>query len=118
MVLTFIKVRFDVVGFHHYPNAPEDVAYLRSSHRHVFQFTVSAEVKEDDREIEFHTLKRNLLRFFKGGSEVEFGAKSCEMIASSVMDYLVQCYGKERFYEVEVSEDGECAGVVTYQPEE
>ena len=43
--------------------------------------------------------------------------KSCEMIATDILDdFLIPTYG-ERYYEIVVSEDGESDGIVEYIPE-
>jgi hypothetical protein len=113
MISTFIKVRFSVIGFHNYPDAPEEVKYLRDRHRHQFNFSVEINVSGLNRELEFHTVKRRLLSLY-GVTEVGFEDMSCEMIAVDLIKILISWYGKDRSYIVEVSEDGECSGVATY----
>lgn len=119
---------FSVVGFHKYPDAPMQVDYLQNEHRHVFHFKVSVEVSHDNREIEFHCLRRDCINFLETSDwydsklrEYLFGARSCEMIA----DELIQRMLQDRKYSimqdlgtqiprqiiVRVSEDGENGGV-------
>lgn len=105
-----IWVTFSVPGIHRYPNAPDEVAYLRNEHRHIFQYKVTLEVTHDNREVEFHMLKNELTGLFKSGV-VKADYKSCEMLASDVMDYLDKNY-PNRYAEVDVSEDGECGATL------
>ena len=56
-----IWVKFEVIGFHCYPDAPEQVAYLRERHRHKFGFTVSMPVTHNEREVEFVSKTRNFI---------------------------------------------------------
>ena len=51
---TLIFVKFALPGIHCYPDAPDDVSYLRSPHRHLFHFKVGVPVNHANREIEFH----------------------------------------------------------------
>ena len=52
-----IWVTFSKTGMHRYPEAPEDVSYLRHPHRHKFLFKATVTVEHDDREIEFHQMQ-------------------------------------------------------------
>jgi hypothetical protein len=106
-----IWITFGVPGIHRYPNAPDEVAYLRNEHRHIFQYKVTLEVTHDNREVEFHMLKNELTGLFKSGV-VKADYKSCEMLASDVMDYLDKKY-PGRYAQVDVSEDGECGATLT-----
>lgn len=47
-------------GFHRWLDAPQEVAFLRSYHRHVFHVTAAKRVTHDDRDIEFILLKREI----------------------------------------------------------
>jgi hypothetical protein len=134
--MILIYCSFRLVGFHHFPKAPKEVSYLRKEHRHEFHFKVSVEVTHDNREIEFHTLKRDCLNILEvlyttnDYSELTFGAQSCEMIAAKLLAILVEnkkydSYPtiderisihpvmQRRQIIVEVSEDGENCGIVT-----
>lgn len=119
---------FSVVGFHKYPDAPTPVAYLSGSHRHEFKFKVSVEVETDNREIEFHSLKRDCLsiinsafknRMYHNRNEIDFDTRSCEMIAAEFINELSGFIpsktqtGKCIQVIVDVSEDGECGGTVS-----
>lgn len=108
---------FRLNGFHAWKGAPPELSYLSVRHRHLFTFRLEARVGHDDRQIEFHQLQR-AGRFFvqelfaRGGNagELEFGARSCEMIAAE----LLQRMTKEGWLlsAVEVWEDDECGGRV------
>lgn len=116
-----IWVTFDKVGFHRYPDAPDEVAYLRDRHRHVFKFRVTVEVIHDDREIEFHLFKNWLVSLYDD-SHLEVDHKSCEMLAQDLLHQINNKYGNAPIYggntatqremSVEVSEDGECGAIV------
>lgn len=115
-----VITRTAVVGFHAWHSAPEDVAYLRSQHRHLFGIRVEVSVKHSDREVEFHTLKRdievlampNTFEHTESAGEYMFGARSCEMIAKELGDALSGKAHGYRVLSVEVDEDGENTGRV------
>lgn len=134
--MRMVYCTFSVIGYHQFDDAPEEVKYLRDNHRHEFRFKVSIEIKDANREIEFHTLIRFcVLRLYSTipyakysieCNELQFGGMSCEMIAAVLMGQLLQnrnysnmpgptkdTFGKPRQIIIEVSEDGECGGVVT-----
>lgn len=115
-----IWVTFDKVGFHKYPDAPDEVAYLRDRHRHIFKFRVTIEVEHDNRAIEFHMLKNWLVSLYETGA-LEVDYKSCEMLAEDLLSKVSDKYGTieicpghgiHRRMSVEVSEDGECGAIV------
>lgn len=109
---------FTVVGFHNWPEAPAIVSYLANSHRHLFKIAVAVQVTENNRQVEFHTLKALCLDalhgLYKLASAVieeafDFGNSSCEMIAEKLATKLHEKYGHVI---VEVSEDGEHGSIV------
>lgn len=110
---TMIYVRFQRKGFHHFPNAPEQVAYLGDRHRHLFKFEVGIQVEHDDREIEFHMFQEEIENLFEGNLEID--NKSCEMLARDIGNYIVSKYPGRIFY-VDVSEDGECGSRIDWEP--
>ena len=121
---------FSVIGFHRWPKAPIDVAYLRSLHRHLFKFRIQVSVPTLDRAVEFHTMKAYAVEklnqlFIKMAWTVEHNAfnfenNSCEMIASRLCEALVNSNHfigfSSREVVVDVSEDGEHGGTVVYTP--
>jgi hypothetical protein len=113
---TFIKIRTEFEGFHFYPNAGEidpRIKFLENEHRHMFKVEVKISVTHLDRELEFFLVKWALQEFIKSG---KMNHKSCEMIATDILEqHLLPKYG-ERYYEIVVSEDGESDGIVEYFP--
>lgn len=110
----YIKVKFQKEGIHCYPAAKDlaGVEFLAYPHRHMFHFTVKLEVFHDDRDIEFILLKRELESLFTD-KVMEIDSMSCEMLAENLCQYLLSKY-PGRDVEVEVSEDDENSGVVSY----
>lgn len=106
-----IWVTFSKIGYHCYPNAPQDVAYLRQKHRHKFEFRVEIEVFHNEREIEYHQFLNQILGWYDTET-CPFGHMSCEAIAEELLTKIVATYPK-RHVCVEVSEDGECGSLVS-----
>jgi hypothetical protein len=109
-------VRTEFEGWHHYPNAGQidpRIAFLELNHRHIFKVTVEISVNHLDRELEFFLVKWNLQQFI---TESQMNHKSCEMIATDILNHLISTYGDDRYYLVTVSEDGESDGIVEYMP--
>lgn len=100
----FVTTRF--VGFHRWKDAPEQHAYLRNWHRHVFHVRLTVSVNHDNREVEFIDLKKQVDEYIAcifvlpGPFE-----HSCEQIARLLLDYFSAS-------EVEVSEDGENGAIL------
>lgn len=118
MIKTFIKVRTQFEGFHFYPGASTidyRIAFLEKEHRHLFKVEVKISVTHLDRELEFFLVKWALQDFIKANFGIGTSSKSCEMIATDILQHLLQLYG-DRYYEVVVSEDGESDGIVEYFP--
>lgn len=113
---TYIKIRTEFEGYHYYPNAGSidpRIKFLENEHRHMFKVEVKISVTHLDRELEFFLVKWALNEFIQGGNQ---NHKSCEMIASDILEnHLLPKYG-ERYYEIVVSEDGESDGIIVYNP--
>jgi len=113
---TFIKIRTEFEGYHFYPGAGDidyRIKFLENEHRHMFKVEVKISVTHLDRELEFFLVKWALQDFIKSG---KMNHKSCEMIATDILEqHLKPSYG-ERYYEIVVSEDGESDGIVEYFP--
>lgn len=126
---TSIIVCTRVVGFHAWKDAPPEVDYLASRHRHVFTIKLALDVKHDDRDLEFHMVLRHLrgvlyALWSHNKLEVEFGNNSTEAIGRALIDGLEaitewddrgehshQLYlGRVRW--IEVWEDDECGSRV------
>lgn len=99
MTAIISRTRFE--GFHCWPDAPEEVAFLRVNHRHEFHVKVWKIVTHDDRDIEFILFKREVDKCIRTLQETQDVSHwSCEMWAREIGQHL-DADG------VEVSEDGE-----------
>jgi len=105
-----IFVTFALPGIHCYPEAPEEVSYLRSPHRHMFGFKVGVNVTHANRDIEFHMFKNWCIKQY--GASLELNNKSCEMIAQELATLVRTTWGTPRI-EIEVWEDQECGARLT-----
>jgi len=111
-----VWAKFQVEGFHAWPDAPGDLAFLRSKHRHVFHFEIGVEVTESNREVEFILLGRRarhrLASLYKNQDRIfDFENDSCEMIAEKLgnaleVEFLIEA--------VSVFEDDENGASVWY----
>ena len=107
--ITEIVVTLSFEGIHCWPECPfEEVAFLRSPHRHIFTVQALAEVRHSDRDIEIIMLKRSIQRYLREtyGDPCQLGRMSCEMLAGVLADQfgLSSCT---------VLEDGENGAKVT-----
>ena len=118
----FVIIQLHAPGFHLWPSAPSETSFLRERHRHLFKFVVefmvsSAKIGQDDnRQIEFFEAQRmvsDALKALWGRSPHEFGALSCERIASDLHEQL---RGIHAFLPcaIEVWEDGENGARLTW----
>ena len=101
-----------VEGFHHWPDAPDEVGHLRARHRHMFGFRVEIIVTHDNRDVEFIIAKREVLSYL--GSHPIEGTESCEMIAKRIRDHLVTIRDWQVAM-IEITEDGENGAVVRWE---
>lgn len=106
---------------HQWPDAHVRRAYLASPHMHTFHITGEAPVQHNDRDIEFHDLRDELRnqvewllaetpydqRFLGNPLQVTFGNRSCETIASQLLDRI------DALDVVRVREDEDCEAIVT-----
>jgi hypothetical protein len=106
-----IWVTFQRKGFHLYPDAPDDVAYLKLQHRHLFKFKVTISVTHNEREIEFHQFQ-NWLESLYANNVLQANNCSCETLATSLLQTIESKY-PGRYIAVEVSEDGECGAIIS-----
>lgn len=101
-----IRVHTSFVGYHRWPEAPDEVRFLRSDHRHVFHVYVSAPITKD-RDIEFFMLQRKVSNIIKRmnctriDDECLLGTMSCEHLATIILEQLPEAS------QVEVYEDNE-----------
>jgi len=97
---------------HYYPDAPDEVDFLRNIHRHLFKFKVYIEVFHDDRDIEFIMFKREVEEWLEDVKQ-KLLSKSCENMA----DYLakkIKAKYPDRKIKISVSEDGENGAIKSY----
>lgn len=107
---TIIFMRWRSPGFHRWPDAAGERAYLADRHRHVFHFEACMSVWHDDRDVEFHDALDALHTCTPAGKD--WGASSCEVIARQLLDYINDMW-PGRHPVVTVSEDGECGATVS-----
>ena len=110
-----IWVTFQKEGIHKYPDAPDEVDFLRYPHRHMFHFKVQIEVYNDDRDIEFFIFKRWLEGLY-ADETLQLDYKSCEMISDELAKQIKDKY-PGRQLSIDVSEDGENGCHVEYPKE-
>lgn len=124
MSTTTITATVRVPGLHHWPTAPEQRAYLRSPHRHLFVARATVYVGHHNRDVEFHDLGDDLGAALRGAtgtlaygehstSLLDFGPQSCEHLATHVAEVLADRYSVA---EVSVSEDDEFTATVYPDP--
>lgn len=113
-----VEAKLAIEGYHKYPGAPDEVAFLRDLHRHLFHFSVEVEVTDVNREVEFFQLQK-LMRYivmmptgaspFVGFCAAYQGVElSCEMMAQAMAERVAAA--DYRPVHVKVSEDDENAG--------
>ena len=88
--ITFVTVKSQFEGIHCYPEAPDEVSFLREFHRHMFHVELEIEVFSNDRELEFIMVKRRLEEFTS--VLLTLGRMSCEMIAEDIQDHFKKLY--------------------------
>lgn len=101
----FIKVKNQFDDVHCYPNAPEEVNFLKNIHRHTFMLESIIQVFHEDRELEFYMVKDYIDSIIPKLKQL-VNAKSCENIAVFVLNELKSKYGNNRYYKISCSEDG------------
>jgi hypothetical protein len=107
-----ITVRTQFSALHAWPDAPEEVAFLRTPHRHLFKVAATFSVTHADRQLEFFIVQRKLNKFLAGWEGRDLGPQSCEMMAEALMLYLDAVH-PGKCLSVTVSEDGENDGTVS-----
>lgn len=108
---TTIRTQFE--GIHRYPDAPDEVSFLRYPHRHMFHVDVELDVFDDDREIEFIMVKHKLNKWLDSHKDlngvIQMGSTSCEQMAKQVIAFVdtIILSGLPRCVIVTVWEDNE-----------
>lgn len=104
-----IWIRFTFEGFHRWRNAPDEVAFLRDRHRHLFHVRVEWLVQHADRDREFFIEQRKAQQAVNRlQQEADCEEWSCEQWAFRIME-------ETDAWSVEVSEDGENGSLVQRQ---
>lgn len=108
-----VRVRQTFTGYHEWPEAQGERAYLASRHRHEFTVTAELGVTHADREVEFHDVADFLARCLHGNfasdptlhaTTYELGRRSCEDVGAVIAADLEARWPGRVLY-VEVSED-------------
>ena len=106
----YVNVSTQKEFFHCWPNAPQEVAFLRNPHRHMLHIYVTVEVSHNERDIEFILLKREVEELY---AHADFDiASSCETVAEHILNKLRDKYGSDRYYKVEAYEDNENGAII------
>lgn len=129
MKTTSVVIHARVAGTHNWPSGYP--TFLNHEHRHEFHVNVEMEVFHNDRELEIILLKRVVDIYFQAQylsspetGERRFGSSSCEALADGLLSYLQEKYripvdadlpDGPRNISVEVLEDGELGGKVTFR---
>ena len=117
-MLVYARTRF--TAFHQWEGAPDVYKYLSNVHRHEFHVEIGVTVTESDRQIEFHHLKMKLNAVINSLYSqcmvpgYETIKESCEVIGSRIAVEMRERFAIFPAY-VDVSEDGECGGRVSYE---
>lgn len=111
---TCVWVTASFVGFHCWPDAPKSVEYLSTLHRHKFNVKAQTAASHQNRAVEFHMFKDDLLDAIKKAEKelIADTAMSCEMLAQSIGSHLLE--RKYALTHVSVDEDGECGATVNF----
>lgn len=119
-----IIVRTNFQGVHKYPAASGAERYLKEYHRHLFGVRVEIQVFNDDRELEFIALKRDIENWLTEQMDQDnvwhMVTLSCEQVAKLLLGHLLDVLPtpNDRRIEVYIDEDGENgASVLKYGPD-
>ena len=107
----YIYVTTQFEGIHRYPDAPEEVSFLRNYHRHLFKVRFQIEVFHNERDIEFILFKRELDEYIRTYLQDKEMNLSCESIAEWLLAKVRTKY-IDRKVICEVSEDGENGAIL------
>lgn len=82
-ILVFVTTTFEAL--HYWDNAPFQVGFLQSPHRHVFHVKAYAEVGGPDRQIEFIQLKDEISTWIANNLRGTTTQCSCEDFAMRIL---------------------------------
>lgn len=106
----FVTTQFEAL--HRWKDAPEETAFLRQFHRHLFKVRLEVSVTHNDRDLEFLDVKSEL--DFNCAQIDKEDAGSCEMIAQELLRKMSKVYPNRKMT-CEVSEDGENGAIVNLE---
>lgn len=108
-----ISIKWEFEQFHRWANAPEQVAFLRNLHRHIFKCQLTLDVLHDDRELEFFIVRNRILKEINIDAYMKDSEHklSCEAIAKIFLSHIETWY-PNRDIKLEVFEDGENGAVL------
>lgn len=109
MTFCSIYVQSQFIAFHRWEQAPQEVGFLASWHRHIFKVRVDLQVLHNDRGLEFFLVQKDLNASLDLWREKKV-YKSCEMFCEDIFEALSPKYPS--LFRVEVSEDGENGAVI------
>jgi hypothetical protein len=89
---SIVITQLEIEGFHHYPNAPQQVEFLSFNHRHSFRVISGYQVSDLNREKEIFLCRDEVREYLHEsyGYPCEFNAMSCEMIAKEILDFSLE----------------------------
>ncbi len=114
MIARSVTVRTRREFVHHWPDAPRDVAFLASKHRHQFHVELTVAVNHGDRDVEFVLLKR-WLDTVLAGMPLDIGTTSCEQLAEELLGRTRNRWNPPGPILCSVFEDGENGATVREQ---
>lgn len=104
--MKYIVVKLQIEGFHSWPEATGNEAYLANLHRHVFHIVCMKAVAHNNREIEIIRFKREMEAWLRHTFVGNFGPRSCEDIAEVLLN-------RYELQSCTVLEDGENGAMIT-----
>jgi hypothetical protein len=109
-MIALVETYNAVAGLHYWPEAPDEVYFLRNKHRHIFCIRCFFEVSHTNRERELYITQDVIEQYLyskypQNKHCIDFGEMSCEMIATDLINNLgcISC---------EVLEDGKGGAIV------
>jgi hypothetical protein len=83
-----VLIKFDIEGFHNYPEAPYQVHFLSYIHRHTFVISCGYKVTDLNREQEIFICRDEVKKYIYMiyGNPCKFNNNSCEMIAENILN--------------------------------
>lgn len=122
---TFVYTTLQKEGYHSFPEAEKlskfatgdlyDVSHLALKHMHYFNIRVWVQVSHLNRDIEFIQLRRWVNNYFEQ-EPIDFGNKSCEMIAEELAIELAKSYPESEL-RIEIAEDNINGALIEIIPE-